>query len=283
MSVKQDHAGKRFGQIVLDAPVPGRPGYWKGTCGCGNQQVVKRLDNLKRPGRHSCGTCRQQQSFTATDTPAALATLVAEVASLREELALVKEGLARSSAQMPGNIKTAEAREIWSYIDEMRVWLKTEIGARLKALDDKTVVLTDAVEKLQQDAPISAGRPTQIQTWTPAVASGPTQGVLGDPIVVAANGKAKQTETPLDPAQRPQGQRSLKRFPVSPTHLYHKRFFYRETEEGYELNTTLGEKEECLGFFDTVPEMREAIEDHLYEQGSLPHAFEGLFPEPAVN
>jgi len=56
MPVMQNHAGRTFGRITLIAPVPGKTGYWKGTCSCGNP-VQKRLDNLKRPGVHSCGKC----------------------------------------------------------------------------------------------------------------------------------------------------------------------------------------------------------------------------------
>jgi hypothetical protein len=56
MPATQNHAGRTFGRITLAAPVPGKSGYWKGTCSCGNP-VEKRLDNLKRPGDHSCGKC----------------------------------------------------------------------------------------------------------------------------------------------------------------------------------------------------------------------------------
>lgn len=56
MPVMPNHAGRTFGRITLSAPVPGKSGYWKGTCSCGNP-VEKRIDNLKRPGDHSCGRC----------------------------------------------------------------------------------------------------------------------------------------------------------------------------------------------------------------------------------
>lgn len=56
MPVKQNHSGRIYGRITLSAPVPGKPGYWQGTCSCGNP-VEKRIDNLKRPGVHSCGKC----------------------------------------------------------------------------------------------------------------------------------------------------------------------------------------------------------------------------------
>lgn len=56
MPVKRNYAGRTFGRITLDAPSDTRPGYWKGRCSCGNP-VEKRIDNLKRPGDHSCGKC----------------------------------------------------------------------------------------------------------------------------------------------------------------------------------------------------------------------------------
>src|SRR5256885_1217101 len=51
---QRNHANERFGRITLESPVPGKPGHWRGRCECGNA-VEKRLDNLKRPGDHSCG------------------------------------------------------------------------------------------------------------------------------------------------------------------------------------------------------------------------------------
>jgi hypothetical protein len=56
MPVMQNYAGRTFGRITLFELVPGKSGYWKGTCSCGNP-VEKRIDNLKRPGDHSCGKC----------------------------------------------------------------------------------------------------------------------------------------------------------------------------------------------------------------------------------
>lgn len=56
MPVKTDYAGRTFGRITLHERVPEKPGYWRGECSCGNL-VEKRIDNLKRPGNHSCGKC----------------------------------------------------------------------------------------------------------------------------------------------------------------------------------------------------------------------------------
>ena len=56
MPVKRNYRGRKFGSITLLAPVPRKPGYWTGTCSCGNA-VEKRIDNLNRPGNHSCGEC----------------------------------------------------------------------------------------------------------------------------------------------------------------------------------------------------------------------------------
>ena len=56
MPAKQNYANRTFGQITLDAPSDSRAGYWKGRCRCGNP-VEKRIDNLTRPGNHTCGMC----------------------------------------------------------------------------------------------------------------------------------------------------------------------------------------------------------------------------------
>lgn len=56
MPVATNYSGRTFGRITLSEPVLGKAGYWKGTCACGNP-VEKRIDNLKRPGLHSCGNC----------------------------------------------------------------------------------------------------------------------------------------------------------------------------------------------------------------------------------
>lgn len=56
MPVKQDYARRTFGQITLLARSDTRPGFWKGQCRCGNL-VEKRIDNLTRPGNHTCGKC----------------------------------------------------------------------------------------------------------------------------------------------------------------------------------------------------------------------------------
>jgi hypothetical protein len=89
MPVKQSYAGRTFGQITLDAPVENRPGYWKGRCSCGNP-VEKRIDNLKRPGNHTCGRCTPSPRPPEPETAVRLATLETEVAALREELAVWK-------------------------------------------------------------------------------------------------------------------------------------------------------------------------------------------------
>jgi hypothetical protein len=57
MPMPTDYAGRKFDRITLEAPVPGRPGYWTGRCDCGTP-VVYRVDNLKRPGLHTCDHCR---------------------------------------------------------------------------------------------------------------------------------------------------------------------------------------------------------------------------------
>ena len=56
MGVGRDYTAAAFGSITLVSRVPGKPGYWRGSCACGNP-VEKRIDNLKRSGNHSCGKC----------------------------------------------------------------------------------------------------------------------------------------------------------------------------------------------------------------------------------
>ncbi len=58
MPVKKDYARRTFGQITLVSRSDSRPGFWKGQCRCGNV-VEKRIDNLTRPGNHTCGNCSQ--------------------------------------------------------------------------------------------------------------------------------------------------------------------------------------------------------------------------------
>jgi hypothetical protein len=64
MPVATNYAGRTFSRITLAEPVPGKAGYWKGTCSCGTP-VEKRIDNLKRPGEHSCGKCPPQIPTTS--------------------------------------------------------------------------------------------------------------------------------------------------------------------------------------------------------------------------
>jgi hypothetical protein len=63
---RQDYAGRTFGRITLDAPSETRPGYWRGRCSCGSP-LEKRIDNLKRPGDHSCGKCPNSTPGEARD------------------------------------------------------------------------------------------------------------------------------------------------------------------------------------------------------------------------
>ncbi len=79
MRTRQDYAGRTFGRITLDAPSETRPGYWRGRCSCGNP-VEKRIDNLKRPGDHSCGQC-------TTPTPGQAPDLEHRVRALEELVA----------------------------------------------------------------------------------------------------------------------------------------------------------------------------------------------------
>lgn len=69
MPVGIDYSGATFGRITLHERVPGKPGYWRGVCACGNP-VIKRLDNLKKPGFHSCGKCPRPAPPTPADVQA---------------------------------------------------------------------------------------------------------------------------------------------------------------------------------------------------------------------
>lgn len=85
MDNRTNLAGQNFGSITLASPVPGRPGYWNGTCYCGNT-VVKRIDNLKRPGDHSCGRCRQPSAITPAEVLAQLKKVERELNGIQRAL-----------------------------------------------------------------------------------------------------------------------------------------------------------------------------------------------------
>jgi len=85
MSAGQYYVCVIFGRITLIDRIPGRPGYWKGRCSCGTP-VEKRIDNLKRPGEHSCGMCRINVRQGYTQLAERLATLEIEVRGLKEKI-----------------------------------------------------------------------------------------------------------------------------------------------------------------------------------------------------
>jgi len=89
MAARNDYSGITLGRITLSAQVAGKPGYWQGTCSCGNT-VEKRLDNLKRPGNHSCGRCRQPSAITPAE-------VLAQLKKVERELAIVHKALLRYS------------------------------------------------------------------------------------------------------------------------------------------------------------------------------------------
>lgn len=92
MPVKQDYARRTFGQITLVARSETRPGFWKGRCRCGNV-VEKRIDNLTRPGNHTCGECY-------------LATPPSE-SDLEERVRRLEELVARLSPHVEGEVRKA--------------------------------------------------------------------------------------------------------------------------------------------------------------------------------
>lgn len=94
MPVKQNHARRTFGQITLDAPSPSRPGYWIGQCRCGNP-VEKRIDNLTRPGNHTCGKCY-------------LSTQIIEP-SLEDRVRRLEEIVAGLSPRVEGKVRAAHS------------------------------------------------------------------------------------------------------------------------------------------------------------------------------
>jgi|SRR5579864_7090124 len=91
MPVKRNYSGRTFGQITLDAPAENRPGYWKGRCICGNE-VQKRIDNLKRPGNHTCGRCKPVPRIVEPETAARIAALEAALTLIRQEIAAMRIG-----------------------------------------------------------------------------------------------------------------------------------------------------------------------------------------------
>ena len=94
MPVKQDYARRSFGQITLVARSDTRPGFWKGRCRCGNL-VEKRIDNLTRPGNHTCGKCYQATPTTESD--------------LEERVRRLEELVARLSPQFEGEVRKARS------------------------------------------------------------------------------------------------------------------------------------------------------------------------------
>jgi hypothetical protein len=93
MPVKQDYARRTFGQITLVARSDTRPGFWKGQCRCGNI-VEKRIDNLTRPGNHTCGKCYLATPYTEPD--------------LEERIRRLEELVARLSPQVEGEVRKAQ-------------------------------------------------------------------------------------------------------------------------------------------------------------------------------
>lgn len=92
MPVKQDYARRTFGQITLVARSATRPGFWKGRCRCGNL-VEKRIDNLTRPGNHTCGKCYLAAPTTEPD--------------LEERVRRLEELVARLAPQVQGEVRAA--------------------------------------------------------------------------------------------------------------------------------------------------------------------------------
>lgn len=90
MPMKQDYARRTFGQITLLARSDTRPGFWKGRCRCGNL-VEKRIDNLTRPGNHTCGKCYLAAPTTELD--------------LEERVRRLEELVARLSPQVEGEVR----------------------------------------------------------------------------------------------------------------------------------------------------------------------------------
>ena len=90
MPVKQDYARRTYGQITFLARSDTRPGFWKGRCRCGNV-IEKRIDNLTRPGNHTCGKCNLATPPTEPD--------------LEERVRRLEELVARISTQVEGGVK----------------------------------------------------------------------------------------------------------------------------------------------------------------------------------
>jgi hypothetical protein len=90
MPVKQDYARRTFGQITLVARSETRSSFWKGRCRCGND-VEKRIDNLTRPGNHTCGKC-----YLATQPTKP---------GLEERVRRLEELVARLAPQVEGEVR----------------------------------------------------------------------------------------------------------------------------------------------------------------------------------
>ena len=66
-------------------------------------------------------------------------------------------------------------------------------------------------------------------------------------------------------------------YPVSKKSCLHDMFYYFSTDEGLELVKRDDDKEECLGFFDTIEEVRKEIIADRVEAGSSLSIVAGLF------
>lgn len=135
-----NYVGQRFGRITLVAPVEGRPNYWKGRCDCGNV-VERRLDNLKRPGLHSCPSCvHTPRKFLETR----VAELECEVKALR--------------AAMDRSVTGQESSPV-SEAEDNRCLLPSTLASLVREVAEEVSETPDEPSERIKHYPIPEGRP----------------------------------------------------------------------------------------------------------------------------
>lgn len=279
MPPNRSYSGQQFGRITLESPIPGRPGYWRGHCDCGHE-VEKRLDNLKRPGDHACGNCGSATPpLTQTEIRASLAATAERLGRLDQELASLKEQerSVPTTSPLPRHVTPTEGQAVGAAIEELRAWFKQEVGACVRTLEEHALQLirhADEInrlcEKVSKDPqPIAAVRRKHgdREEGASSNAASPVDHPQGGDAGAIKAHDGDMTAAPL----------RWKRHPLPATHPLHRRFYSWETPEGFEVETDLGGTKDCLGFFDTLTEVQEAIQVYLDENDYTPEDDQRFF------
>lgn len=183
----------------------------------------------------------------------------------------------------PGGYLEAHLPGVQSLVDEVAI-LRRELACR----DEQLAAVQEELKGVQQRGfPDQTALPSSRSAVVAAVVNGSNRPDTSARVeqahkTPAANGRqgeAVESEQQTSPPDRTNVVRSAREkvYPVRPGHCLHHYFYYWQTPEGYELETTLGGKKRFLGFHDTTAEVQQAISDHLYENGYAPEVIEDLF------